>query len=49
MKKIFTFLASILISAGMFAVDFLRFGFFRFAIWCAISPRGNSENSLKTP
>ena len=47
MKKIFTFLASILISSGMFAVDFLRVGFFRFAIWCAISPRDDPENSLR--
>ena len=45
MKKIFTFWASILISAGMFAVNFLRFGFFRFAIWCAISPRDDPETT----
>ena len=49
MKKIFTFLASILISSGMFAVDFLRFGFFRFAIWCAISPRDDPETTERTP
>ena len=33
----------------MFAVDFLRFGFFRFAIWCAIPPIDDLETTERTP